>query len=157
MKRFRWLLVISLLAIVPACNDARHVTNTRDTIPPGAMAYTGYDENGVAVVEGWVKPDIAIIAVDPAFPFNLTGTWKLRRVGGSGEIGPQVGEGTLGGVLQDGRLFVSFNPTRADDNVVSDGAFEVVGGPASEMRWEGSWTWSTLAGPRRSGTFRARG
>lgn len=153
-NRCRLLLVLSLVLAV-GCHESDDTVNP--PIPAGAMTYTGYDEQGTPVVQGWVKPDIAIIAVDPAFPMNLTGTWKLWRVGVDGELGPQIGEGTLEGSLGDTTLFVNFNPGRADDNVVADGAFEVIGGPRSGMRWEGTWTWSTLAGPRRTGTFRARG
>lgn len=149
----RPLLSIPLLALSLACHDTTDIT--QPPMPAGALAYTGYDESGVAVVEGWVALDIAIIAADPSIPSNVTGTWNLRRVGAGGPIGPQVGGGSLEGLLQDGRLLVNFNPTAADDNVVANGELTVIGGPASGVRWEGAWTWISLMGPRRSGTFRA--
>lgn len=155
-RRHLRLLLIPLLAIAPACHDGDAMTAPPDPVPVGALSYTGYDDAGIPVVEGWVQLDIAIIAVDPSIPSNVTGTWSLRRVEAGGEIGPQVGQGVLEGLLQDERLFVSFNPQRADDNVVSEGTFTVIGGPASGTRWEGTWTWSDLSGPRRTGTFRAK-
>ena len=150
------LLSFSLLALALACQEATDVTRTPDAIPPGAMAYTGYDENGLAAVEGWVQLDLAIIAADPSVPSNVTGAWKLHRVGSGGEIGPQVGQGKLEGLLQDDQLFVNFNPDSTDDNVGAGGTLKVIGGPASGMSWEGTWIWSGFSGTRRTGTFRAR-
>jgi len=149
------LLSIPLMALALACHGATELTQPAETIPPGAMAYTGYDENHVPVVEGWVQLDVAIIFADPTVPSNVTGSWKLHRVGAGGEIGPQVGEGVLEGLLQGGQLFANFDPSSADDNVVGDGALKVIGGPASGTSWEGTWIWSDLSGPRRTGTFRA--
>jgi hypothetical protein len=148
------LLSIPLLTLSLACHDTTDIA--QPPLPGGALTYTGYDEGGAPVVEGWVALDVAIIAADPSIPSNVTGTWSLRRVGAGGSIGPQVGQGALEGLLQDGRLFVNFNPTRTDDNVIGDGELTVIGGPASGMRWEGAWTWIDLTGPRRTGTFRAK-
>jgi hypothetical protein len=149
--RILWVLP---LLVGGACRET-----DRALIPPapsGAMSYTGSDENGRAVVTGWVKLDFAVPVFAPSIPVNLTGTWALRGVGSPGAIGPQIGGGNLEGLLQDGTLFVNFNPSRADDNVVAEGTFELIGGPAGGMRWEGTWIWSTLAGQQRTGNFRAR-
>jgi hypothetical protein len=150
------LLSIPLLAVAAACHDTGDITGPPEPVPIGAMAYTGFDERGTALVQGWVQLDIAIINAEPSIPSNVTGTWQLRRVGFGGEIGPQVGRGALEGLLQNDQLFVTFNPQNADNNVVGDGVLTVIGGPASGMRWEGTWIWNDLSGPRRTGTFRAR-
>jgi hypothetical protein len=150
------LLLIALFALVPACHDTGDITKPPDPVPVGAMTYTGYDETGTPLVNGWVKLDIPIIAADPTIPSNVAGTWELRLVSPAGEIGPQVGRGSLEGLLQNEQLFVNFNPQNADDNVVGDGVFTVIGGPASGTQWEGTWIWSDISGPRRTGTFRAR-
>lgn len=151
------LFLIPLLLLGVGCSGDDDVVTPPDPVPPGAMTYTGYDENGVAAVEGWILLDLAIDPVGPTVPVNVTGTWELRRVNLSGDIGPQIGAGTLEASLDDGQLFVNLNPGRTDDNVFADGALTVIGGPASGMRWEGTWRWVTLLGTRRSGSFTARG
>jgi len=150
------LLLISLLAVASACVTAVDITKPPDPVPPGAMAYTGYDDSGTPVIEGWVLLDIVTVNAPPSIPSNVTGTWNLRRVNPDGEVGPQVGQGTLEGLLQGDQLFVNFNPSSADDNVVGDGMLKVIGDPASGTQWDGTWTWSDLSGPIKSGTFHAQ-
>ena len=93
--------------------------------------------------------------VDPVIPTNVTGTWHLDALSPDGGIGPQVGEGILQGYLQDDQLYVDLNPARVDDNVVVDGTYLVFGGPAGGASWKGTWIWSTISGPQRTGTFEA--
>lgn len=157
MRNSILLLLLPLLLLGVGCSGDDDVVTSPEPIPAGAMTYVGYDENGVAAVEGWILLDLAIIQVDPAVPMNVTGTWKLRRVGVPGDVGPQIGEGTLEALLNSDQLFVNFNPGRTDDNVFADGPFTVIGGPASGMRWEGTWRWVTLLGTRRLGSFTAKG
>lgn len=157
MRTFTSLLLLPLLLLAVGCSGDDDVVTPPEPIPAGAMSYTGYDENGVAAIEGWILLDLAIALYDPAVPVSVTGTWELRRVNLSGDLGPQIGEGTLEAVLNGDRLVVNFNPNRTDDNVFADGPFTVIGGPASGMRWEGTWRWVTLSGTRRSGSFAAKG
>lgn len=156
MRSRRWLPPVLLMAALAGCHDPSDLTRPPERIPAGAMAYTGFDEHGVSLVRGWVKLDVLIITSDPGIPSNVTGTWKLRRVCPYGEIGPQVGEGSLEGLLQNDRLVANLNPGKVDDHVVLDGPLEVIGDPPSGTHWEGRWTWNAPSGPKRSGTFRAR-
>ena len=86
------------------------------------------------------------------FPCRINGTWNLRAVGDPGNVGPQVGAGTLEGeVDQAGKVHINLNPGMADNNVFLIGSF--VGGPRGSI--EGEWRVSTFVGEVATGRFRA--
>jgi hypothetical protein len=82
----------------------------------------------------------------------VTGTWEIDWAPGAdraGEVGPQVGKGELRGSLTDRRAWLDLNPGWADDNVF-------LAGDSGTPGIGGTWSWSTLTGPRAGGTFAAR-
>lgn len=148
----RWPnLAVILLTLLAACHSSDEFIPTPN-VPAGAMSYTGYDEDGRPVVRGWLRLDLGVVAAQPGV---VTGEWELRALGSPGEIGPQIGRGVLEGSFVVDRFVANLNPNGLDDNVVLDGTLTIIGGPASTMRYEGTWAWMTLIGPRRTGTFKA--
>jgi hypothetical protein len=85
-------------------------------------------------------------------PDYLRGRWVLEaRAEG---VGPQDGEGTLQGTVEDtveGPTFaINLNPGIADDNVFLHGRFE-----DERARMEGTWSYATFVGPVAGGRFEA--
>jgi hypothetical protein len=104
-------------------------------------------------VKGWIRINLVSIQVFPAPP--LDGDWHLEALVDPATIGPQVGDGVLAGAWVGDDFGVELNPGHADNNVTLLGKL-TVGGPA-KPRYEGRWTWSTIAGPKASGPFLAVG
>lgn len=146
------LALIPLLVMTAACHETNDVVG--GGVPPGAMAYHGFDGIGRPVVQGWIRLDLAIVQGVPQ-PLDFTGTWSLRALTTDRNLGPQVGSGDLTGRFTENGVVVDLNPNRADDNVILTGDLTIAGGPLIEMRFDGTWVWATIAGPRSSGTFRA--
>lgn len=150
----------AVLAFVPAvllpalfgvsCQGGRDVVQPGST-PPGAMTYTGYDDAGQPLVTGWIRLDFVTIQTAPTPPPD--GAWRLRALVDPSTVGPQVGEGTLTLSFFEDRVGADLNPGVADNNVTLLGHL-TAGGP-QRMRYEGRWTWSTIAGVRNSGPFLA--
>jgi hypothetical protein len=110
--------------------------------------YTAYDGAGGVVVTGTlylvhVPNDVA------GEPDYLQGRWVLRaRAEG---VGPQDGQGTLGGTAErDGTFYVNLNPEMADNNVFLRGAFQ-----DERARMEGEWSYTTFVGEVAGGRFEA--
>jgi hypothetical protein len=118
--------------------------NKRDPIdrpPKGALQYSGFDKNGKPVVRGWISLDVRESAV-------IDGEWCLDRVGDPGDIGPQLGLGTLTGRLEGADLYINLNPGFADFNVFLIGTYD-------GTTYKGKWRYSTVRGPASEGTFEA--
>lgn len=150
MKRFGTIAFLALAALAAAaCSGTNDAVTAPGTQPPDAMSYTGYDNAGQPVVKGWIRINLVSIQVVPAPP--LDGAWHLEALVDPNTIGPQVGDGTLVAKWVGDELGVDLNPGHADDNVTLVGKL-TTGGPA-KTRFEGRWTWTTLEGPKASGTF----
>ncbi len=143
---------VALALILCAGCDQTHEMDGSSSAPPGAMSYLGYDDSGRLVVTGWIHLDIVTIQTPPT-PVEFSGTWSLHAFADPARIGPQNGSGKLVGTFGDNGVVVELRPDRADDNVSLLGTLTALG-PAP-MRYEGTWSWTTLAGVRAGGTFRA--
>lgn len=142
MRRF----VVSALALAAACSAGGTGPGglTRGwKLGPTQAGYTvaSADHPGTALIRGtW---DFRIAADS-----TITGTWSAFWVSTDtlAQVGPQVGSGTLSGrLLNDGSLSVGLNPDLVDNNVW------VVVKPFAGS--DGTWTWSTIAGPWAHGPF----
>lgn len=110
-------------------------------------SYTGYDEDGQAVVTGTLY--VVFVPSDVADePDRFTGRWALDAT--SERVGPQDGEGTLEGTVQGDTFDINLNPGMADDNVYLHGRLEDEG-----ARMTGEWSYATFVGPTAGGRFEA--
>lgn len=122
------------------------------TVPRGAYCYTAYDETGEAVVQGRLMLVIAESAAADT-PFQITGSWMLRRLAEDGEVGPQVGLGSLrGSIGPSGQAYINLNPLINDHNVTLTGTF----GPDGFEELTGDWSFATIVGPVAGGSFEAK-
>jgi hypothetical protein len=138
------LFKICLLALtIGACKDSGGPVDSMP--PPGSYptsySYKGYNSKGVLVVIG----SMTLAVTDSR---TVSGTWKLDCIALGENVGPQTGNGTLAGSVQDARVMVNLNPGWADNNVFLSGSFD-------NDRFVGTWMWSTYIGPTSQGTFEA--
>ena len=110
-------------------------------IPPGAYQYTSYDSTGVAIVKGW-------LTLNYEGSLNITGEWHLEKIGNPHNIGPQVGNGNLVGVIDQERVWVELNPQYVDNNLQLNGIIE-------NGHYKGEWIWTSFAGITNRGSFEA--
>lgn len=152
MTRWSAVLVVVTLLLAGACHEADDVT---DPAPAGALAYSGHDEAGRLVVQGWIWLDVALIDVaagpGASTPLEFAGEWELRALVDADRIGPQNGRGTLAGALGEEGVWVDLQPGWADNSVRLLGVLQA-GGPAP-VTYEGTWRWDTITGVRAQGTF----
>lgn len=131
-----WVLLGCVLVL---CGCA---TVSDDSTALGTFRYTGYDQAGTAIVEGWLRLEMQDAV-------TVSGRWQLQAIGNPQNIGPQVGSGNLGGDLRNGQeLTLNLNPQMADNNVFLAGTYT----PAEIT---GTWNWATMLGTVNQGTFRA--
>ncbi len=141
------ILPIALLYLIPfaACDTAD--TNSDEK---GMYAYTAYDANNVAVING----SLSLHFLEDTFPSEVEGEWNLDKMGET-EVGPQVGEGVLRGTVDaSGGFRINLNPEVADQNVYLVGTFR--GSSQDQESFEGSWRYETLSGTISSGSFEAK-
>ena len=127
-----------MMTLLRGCFDS---STDNDEVPPGAYSYTAYDSSGVEVVTGWLDFDF----VDEE---NIEGRWELKPVGSPENIGPQIGDGNLKGMIKENVISINLNPGWVDNNVVLYGDY-------AEESFSGNWQWVTFAGPTSGGTFEA--
>lgn len=135
------LLVLCLS--LTACRDQgeESITGPRPGKDPTTYDYRGYTSGGTLAVSG----TLTIAAKDSN---GIVGTWALEGVGSVDRIGPQIGAGTLQGVLTDSKISIDLNPGWRDNNVILLGS-------VGEDKISGTWSWVTIAGPTSTGTFEA--
>jgi len=154
MTRSCAVLAVCVLLLACACHEADHMGSPA---PVGALSYSAYDEAGRLVVRGWIWLDIVLIdgaaQAGPGVPTPLefSGEWELRALVDPARVGPQNGKGTLAGAFVEDGVAVDLQPGGADDNVRLFG--KLSGGGIDPLRYEGTWRWETLIGPRAEGTF----
>jgi len=130
-------LVILTTFVMIAC-DEDYSNNTQYT----TYLYNAYDSTGTKVVKGW----FTLKFQDST---TVEGNWEFKKNGAPQNVGPQVGEGTLtGNIEQDNRIVIDLNPQWKDNNVILDGVY-------SKEEFNGTWTWVSFIGVTSSGSFEA--
>jgi len=109
--------------------------------------YVGLDRGGAPIVTG----TLAITFSEGAGATAISGTWDLDGPADP-NLGPQIGHGTLAGILDAGSISIDLNPGWSDNNVYLYGRFD----NASRHEFRGTWNHSTLVGPVNEGRFSAR-
>lgn len=136
-------VMIVLCLAFPACEDQGEST-VISPLPgavPTAYSYRAYTSAGLLAVVG----TLTLAKTDST---KIAGTWATEGVSSIDRVGPQLGAGTLAGVLTGSTLSVDLNPGWRDNNVILVGSVE--GGKIA-----GTWSWVTFAGPTSNGTFEA--
>jgi hypothetical protein len=120
----------------------------RDLQSGDVFQYTGFDEQGRAVVEG-------TLLFGQVTGENFSGQWHLNSLVRDieSQVGPQVGDGDFRGAFagNDGvgsAVILNLNPRQTDYNVFLTGT--VMG-----REFEGTWSFSTIVGQVHSGRFEA--
>jgi hypothetical protein len=137
-----YLLAFVLSFYALDCSGKKNVPQAK-RFPLGEYQYTGYDENGVKVVEG----RLSITSLEAE---QVKGTWEFKQIGEGKRIGPQVGSGDLVGSVNGKEVYINLNPNWADNNVNLRGKVE-------GNRYRGSWSHDGFAGSMSAGTFEATG
>jgi hypothetical protein len=162
MRSSRVAVVIalgSLAALAAGCHDGvpggRPAEPGSTPNPGGEQVATGtydYVAFGASDTTSRVVGTLTFQGEISNFPAHIEGTWNLQAVGDPGNVGPQIGAGTLKGDVDDaGYLTMNLDPGMVDNNVFLVGSF--VGGPRGSI--EGTWRVSTFVGETASGRFRA--
>jgi hypothetical protein len=115
----------------------------------GEYHYTGFDENGVKIIEG----RLTIASVEPRrigkeTQIQIKGDWEFKEVVHRDHIGFQVGGSDLNGDILNGEVVINLNPNISDANVYLKG--NLVGNKLS-----GTWSFNGYEGPVTHGTFAA--
>ena len=137
------ILALILLLSLPAshCSRSDKVRQSQPS-PLGEYQYTGYDKSGNKIVEG----RLSILSLEST---HLKGSWQLSKIGNPEKLGPQEGQGTFAGELNEGRVTLNLNPEMADNNVSLTGRIE-------SINFRGTWSFAGFAGEINRGTFDAR-
>jgi hypothetical protein len=141
MKRLRFGLILAVAGL--ACSD---VTGPAELT--GIYEYTATDSAGTVLLIGQLN----LAFFDDS---TVTGSWIIDWAPDADQntvVGPQVGEGSLSGLLAADGVVLDLNPNVADDNVFLSGAFDLESLPPGLV---GEWTHSTLIGPIAAGRFTA--
>jgi len=150
---FHRLGIASCLLLLAGCSASSRVAGTGGGTGSGPVPaepylynYTAFDAGGSAVVAG--EMDLTWSAGSGG-SVVVSGTWSTRRVGGTGDVGPQVGAGHVVGSLGlAGKLTLDLNPGWGDNNVILNANADSLG---SDL--QGSWLLETFVGPIPGGTF----
>lgn len=148
MRHYTFAATAALLTFTcPSLSGPSDCVGGGAAVPPtaGALAgtydYLACDDRGRPAVVGTV-----VLAVSDS---SVEGTWQLRRAAGNPDapVGPQVGSGTIAGATSQTTVIVNLNPGWADNNVGLSGTVDASGLLA------GTWSHTTLTGPRSGGRF----
>jgi hypothetical protein len=144
-----YLILLILSCYIVACSMPGGLTQSKPS-EVGDYQYTGYDKNGVKIVEGL----LAITSVESRRirtedTIQVKGNWRLNKIGEPERIGPLVGTGELVGSIIKGELYLDLNPNISDSNVNLRGTIE-------GNRFHGTWSFNGYAGAINHGTFEAR-
>jgi hypothetical protein len=144
MKKISILSLIIIISLSFYFCDKDNPTGEKSnlvelTIPEATYKYIGYDSMGVKIVKGWIK--IVFVASN-----YISGEWQIEKIGDPQNIGPQVGEGSLVGNVENNQLFLNLNPNYVDNNV-----FLIC--PYDDRKLTGKWNYSGFPGIINYGTF----
>ena len=137
MKIFKIAYLILIILFIN-CENNKAVINATTT---DAFFYQSYDSTGILIVKGW-------LSLNRINSTQFNGDWSLEKIGNTDNIGPQLGDGVLIGVMQSNNISINLNPGTVDNNVILNGVI-------TDGVIEGSWHCITIAGATNWGTFRA--
>jgi len=125
----RGAAIVTSLAfiIINGCTDY----GTAHGMPWGTYQYTGYDERGNVIDNGW----LSLIINDSN---EITGEWRLEK----------TGSGNLVGSIIEGRVVLNFHPDYVDHNLLLNGIVE-------GRTYRGEWSWIGFPGIIDQGPFEA--
>lgn len=137
MKMKKFITIILVLSMCLYFYDC-----TKDDINiHGTHRYIAHDSTGITIVTG----HLSISFEDSS---NLSGEWELEQIGNPENIGPQTGNGTLiGGINQD-TIWINLNPNYMDNNVQLNGILQNGG-------FNGEWISIGYPGILNKGSFTA--
>jgi hypothetical protein len=135
------VLVLCLLS--PACEDQGEdpVSSPYPGTVPSTYTYRAYTSSGALAVQG----TLTLARSDST---TIVGTWTLEGVLSIDRVGPQIGTGTVAGVMTGSTLSLDLNPGWRDNNVILHGTID-------GEKIVGTWSWVTFAGPTTNGAFEA--
>lgn len=128
--------ILALWLLFMACSGSDSVLGP--TPSSGTYSYTGRDASGAEVARGWIK-------ITVQGDTQIGGQWHLESVG-TASGGPTLGDGQLQGTVEKESVQINLNPQNADNNLLLSGAIR-------EGQLEGQWSWVTIAGVSKTGTF----
>lgn len=120
------------------------IINCNQTLAPinkDTYRYISYDSTGNSIVTGWFTLNLSDTN-------NITGEWHFKPINNPKDIGPQVGDGKLIGVMKNGQISLELNPQFMDNNLSLRGIL-------SNDRFNGQWIWYSFIGITNKGTFDA--
>jgi hypothetical protein len=112
---------------------------------PGVYQYEARDAANRPLIIGTFR-------FDPMADSILSGTWSTVWAPGAdraSQVGPQVGDGTLAGVIRRDSVYLTLTPAAVDNNID-------LAGTRGSATFGGAWQWITIAGPRTAGSFTLR-
>jgi hypothetical protein len=137
-----------------ACDTAPTDPDASACLPgdfgPGAIAgtldYVAWADSGTRLLEG-------VLSVAGQANQHVSGTWAIHWAAGAdtanaNDVGPQLGTGSLSGVVQDTTVLVDLTPGFADNNVGLLGCVTASG-------FAGKWSHVGIAGEIAHGPFTA--
>ncbi len=140
MRSLTFLLTVLLAAALLGCNAS--VPVNVPIRPTNKYIYTGYDSSGNVITTGYL-----IINIQDSS--HVTGQWKIDTIGHpQSYIGPQVGNGSLSGGFNQGKLLLGINPQYVDAGVELIGTF-------TGNTYTGRWQFNSIRGIANSGMFRS--
>ena len=131
-------IILTLMFLLSACKQEY---SPPEPIAANSFQYKAYDTSGTLIVTGW----FTLVNADS---IHRTGEWHFALVNNYRAPGPQVGDGTLKGIITGGLLEVNLNPSFVDNNVFLTGTL-------NGNNYNGTWTWSGFPGLLNRGSFRA--
>ena len=136
-----WAIILLLSFPAAHCSRSNKVRQSQPS-PLGEYQYIGYDKSRNKIVEGR-------LSIDSLESTHIKGSWQLNKIGNPEKLGPQVGQGTLAGEINEDRVTINLNPEMADNNVNLTGRIDGV-------NFRGTWSFAGFAGEINRGTFEAR-
>lgn len=135
------LFVLGLTAPIGCGDEGTGIDDRWLVVPAGAYAYSAFDGEGRAIIEGWFTMEFSDTG-------TVSGKWHFEALTDRQDIGHQAGDGQLRGALVDTILHVNLNPGWIDNNVILHGTLE-------DGTYRGTWDWVTYAGVTNHGQFEA--
>jgi len=140
--------LLAALLLVAACSTEPS-GGPLPIIGNGNYAYTAYGASGVKLLQGTIHLEYGVLPAAATPPRGLAGTYSIDWAPGADHsivVGPQIGSGQLDGQTDDSGVKLSFLPNEVD-------SFLSLTGTVFGTSVDGTWSYSTIAGPAQHGRF----